>query len=268
MDALVASLGMYDFPFLAEANRRLWAAIGGSLRAAGIGAPVALDRSAPHEAWANPRLVFGQTCGYPFITALRDRVSLLATPIYSFEGCEGPNHCSFIVAGARSRGRSLAGFQGARAALNARDSNTGMNLFRALIAPIARGRPMFSEVVVTGSHAASLEAVAEGAADLAAIDCVTYGLLRRARPDLAERVVVIARSQASPGLPFVINAGLGEPLAAAVRVALYAALNDPALADARGALGLKGAALLNQAAYRKIAEIERGAAALGYPELA
>jgi ABC-type phosphate/phosphonate transport system substrate-binding protein len=268
MDALVASLGMYDFPFLAEANRRLWAAIGGSLRAAGIDAPVALDRSEPCEAWAHPRLVFGQTCGYPFITALRDRVSLLATPIYSFEGCEGPNHCSFIIARAGSRGRSLAGFQGARAALNARDSNTGMNLFRALIAPIARSRPMFSQVLVTGSHAASLEAVAGGSADIAAIDCVSYGLLRRARPDLAEKVVVIARSQASPGLPFVISAGLGEPLAAAVRVALYAALNDPALADAREALGLEGAALLDEAAYRKIAEIERGAAALGYPELA
>jgi hypothetical protein len=45
-------------------------------------------------------------------------------------------------------------------------------------------------------------------------------------------------------------------------------LNDPALADAREALGLEGAALLDEAAYRKIAEIERGAAALGYPELA
>jgi ABC-type phosphate/phosphonate transport system substrate-binding protein len=268
MDALVASLGMYDYPFVAEANQRLWAAIGGALRAAGIDAPDALEHADPRDLWTNPRLIFGQTCGYPFITALRGRVTLLATPIYSFEGCDGPNSCSFIVASAKRRGRSLAGFEGARAALNGRDSNSGMNVFRALLAPIARGRPFFSEVVVTGSHAASLAAVAEGAADIAAIDCVSYGLLGRGRPELFENVAVIGRTQAAPGLPFVINAELGRSLAAALRVALFATLSDPALADARDALGLKGAAILGEVEYQKIAEIERGAVALGYPTLA
>ncbi len=150
MDALVASLGMYDFPFVAEANARLWAAIGAYLTAAGIDAPTVLDRAEPHDLWTNPRLVFGQTCGYPFVTTLRERVTLLATPIYDFEGCVGPNHCSFVVTSAISAKRSLAGFEGARAAINARDSNSGMNLFRGLLAPIARGRPMFIEVVTTG----------------------------------------------------------------------------------------------------------------------
>jgi ABC-type phosphate/phosphonate transport system substrate-binding protein len=268
MDALVASLGMYDYPSVAEANRRLWSAIAAYLRAAGIEAPVALDPTDPRKIWADPRLLFGQTCGYPFIKTLRGRVSLVATPIYSFEGCAGPNHCSLVVASAKSGGRSLAGFGGARAALNAHDSNSGMNLFRALIAPIARGRPFFGEVVVTGSHAASLAAVAEGAADIAAIDCVSYGLLRKGRPDIFDEIAVVARTPSTPGLPFVINAELGKSLTAAVRVALFAALNDPSLADARAALGLAGAAILAEAEYDRIAEIERGAIALGYPELA
>jgi ABC-type phosphate/phosphonate transport system substrate-binding protein len=268
MDALVASLGMYDFPSVAEANARLWAAIGGYLRAGGVGAPTALEAAPPSDLWTNPRLIFGQTCGYPFVTALRDRVTLIATPIYSFEGCDGASHCSFIVVSARSRGRSLAGFEGARAALNSRDSNSGMNLFRGLFAPIARGRPMFSQVIVTGSHTASLAAIADGAADIAAIDCVSYALLRRDRPELFDNVATIARTPSSPGLPFVMNAELGKSLAAAVRVALFAALNDPALADARETLGLEGATMLSEAEYQKVAEIERGAIALGYPELA
>ena len=268
MDALVASLGMYDYPFVADANRRLWSAIADYLRAAGIEAPAALDPADPREIWSDPRLLFGQTCGYPFIKALRGRVSLIATPIYSFDGCDGPNYCSFIVASAKNRGRSLAGFAGTRAALNARDSNSGMNLFRAVLAPIARGRPIFSEVVVTGSHAASLAAVAEGAAEIAAIDCVSYALLRRERPDLFEDIAVIEHTPSTPGLPFVINSELGKSLAAAVRVALFAALNDPGLVDARAALGLKGAAILGEAEYQRIAEIERGALALAYPALA
>jgi ABC-type phosphate/phosphonate transport system substrate-binding protein len=268
MDRLVASLGMYDFPFLAEANARLWAAIGAYLRAAGIAAPEELASADPHDVWSDPRMILGQTCGYPLVSSLRDRVALVATPTYAFDGCEGPNHCSFVVTNAKSRQRSLAGFEGARAAINGRDSNSGMNLFRGLLAPIARGRPMFGEVIVTGSHAASLAAIAAGEADIAAIDCVAFGLLHRAQPELFDGVVAIARTQISPGLPFVINAELGKSLTAAVRVALFAALNDPALAETRATLGLTGATILGNSDYQKIIEIERAAAALGYRELA
>ncbi|HYC24834.1 MAG TPA: PhnD/SsuA/transferrin family substrate-binding protein [Roseiarcus sp.] len=268
MDGLVASLGMYDFPFVAEANARLWRAIAGYLRAAGIPAPEELVAGDPHEVWTDPRLIFGQTCGYPLVTSLRDRVAIVATPTYAFDGCDGPNHCSFVVTNIKSRQRSLAGFEGARAAVNNLDSNSGMNLFRGLLAPLARGRPMFGEVIVTGSHAASLAAIAAGEADIAAIDCVTFGLLRRARPELFEGVVAIARTQSSPGLPFVINAGLGENLTGAVRVALFAALNEPALAQARADIGLTGARILEDADYQRIVEIERAAAALGYRQLA
>ena len=77
-------------------------------------------------------------------------------------------------------------FAARRPALNAHDSNTGMNLFRAAIAPIAGGAPFFRAVVVTGSHEASVAAVAEGRADLAAIDCVSFALLGT-RPPRARR---------------------------------------------------------------------------------
>jgi ABC-type phosphate/phosphonate transport system substrate-binding protein len=268
MDGFVASLGMYDYPFISDANQRIWNAIADCLRPAGVEAPEQLDAGDPRSLWGNPRLIFGQTCGYPYVTGLRNRVTLIATPIYDFDGCDGPSHCSFVVASDRSRSRSLASFAGARAAVNAPDSNTGMNLFRGLLAPIARGRSIFSEVIVTGSHAASLAAVGEGAADIAAIDCVSYGLLRRGRPELFDGIATIARTQATAGLPFVMSADLGQSLAAALRVALFAVLADPTLEDARQALGLKGAAILKETDYERVAEIERAAAALGYHELA
>ena len=116
-----------------------------------------------------------------------------------------------------------------------------MNLFRAAIAPIAGGAPFFRAIVVTGSHEASVAAVAEGRADLAAIDCVSFALLTRGRPELIERVAVVAESPLSPSLPFIASARLGPQTIAAVREALFAALADPALAEARATLGLKGA---------------------------
>ena len=143
---------------------------------------------------AIPQLIFGQTCGYPYWKSLRGRVALIATPTYGFDGCEGADHCSFLVARRGHARGGLAGFRGGRAAINARDSNSGANLFRAAIAPLARGRPFFGQVVVTGAHALSLAALVEDRADIAALDCVSFALLLRGRPELVERVEVVGRT--------------------------------------------------------------------------
>ncbi len=264
----LASLPMYDLPQIGAANDALWAAIAVSLRAQGVEAPEKLARDCDLTAhWRDPRLLFSQTCGYPYVKELREEVALIATPEYTFAGCEGPWYRSFVVCGARDPRRDLEAFRGAVAAVNGWDSNSGMNLFRATIAPIARRAPLFAAVIVTGSHIASLEAVAEGRAELAAVDCVTFGLTRRLRPDLIERVAIVAESPPSPGLPFIAAAGLPDPIVAAVRKALFAALADPGVAEALGALGLAWARLTTSADYERICDIERYAEAAGYPRL-
>jgi len=265
----IAVLPMYDFPWVAAANDALWASISARLSEAGVRAPAKLTRGGdPAALWRHPSLVFGQTCGYPYATGLKDAVTLIATPEYSFPGCEGASHRSFIIARVSDPRRNLSEFKGATAALNSHDSNTGLNLFRAAIAPIAGGASFFHATVVIGSHEASVEAVAEGQADLASIDCVSFALLGRGRSDLIERVAIVAESPLSPGLPFIASARLGQETIEAVREALLAALADPNLAEARAALGLKSARVITPAGYDRVIEIERRAAAAGYPRLA
>ncbi|MFZ0601371.1 MAG: PhnD/SsuA/transferrin family substrate-binding protein [Roseiarcus sp.] len=265
----IAVLPMYDFPGIAAANDALWASISARLARSGVRSPARLARGGELAAlWRRPGLILGQTCGYPYVSGLKDAVRLIATPEYGFPGCEGASHRSFIIRGARDPRRSLREFRGATAALNAHDSNTGMNLFRAAIAPVARGALFFSAMIVTGSHEASVAAVAEGRADLASIDCVSFALLKRGRPELIERVAIVAQSRLSPGLPFIAAAGLPQATIAAVREALFAALKDPDLAEARAALGLKGARVATPADYDRVIEIERDATAAGYARLA
>jgi ABC-type phosphate/phosphonate transport system substrate-binding protein len=266
---LLAALPMYDFPHVAWANDALWRVIGDRLRAGGLAAPEALTRGGDIAAqWRDPGLILGQTCGYPYITDLRDAVTLIATPEYAFPGCEGATHRSFLVRRADDPRRELAAFRGSTAAVNAWDSNTGMNLFRAAIAPFAQRAPFFGTVVTTGAHAASLKAVAAGDADLAAIDCVSFALIARADPGLRERVLVVAASPRSPCLPFIANARLPPAAIAATRDALYAALVDPTLATACEALGLRGARPAAREDYQVALMIEREAFAAGYPRLA
>jgi ABC-type phosphate/phosphonate transport system substrate-binding protein len=266
---LVASLPMYDFPWIAAANDALWGSIAARLAEAGVQGLPKLTRGGDLAAlWRNPGLIFGQTCGYPYVTALKETVALIAAPEYSFPGCEGVLHRSFIIRRADDPRQALGEFRAAAAALNAHDSNTGMNLFGATISPFALRAPFFSSVVLTGSHEASVIAVAEGDADLASLDCVSFALLERGRPEVVKRVAIVAESPLSPCLPFIASASLPAPTIEAVREALFAALADPDLAEARATLGLKGARIVAPADYDRVMEIERDAAAMGYAELA
>jgi ABC-type phosphate/phosphonate transport system substrate-binding protein len=265
----LACLPMYDFPWTAAALDAFWFALTERLRAEGVEAPTTLTRGPPLAAmWRDPELILGQTCGYPYWFGLRESVAVIAAPVYGFEGCDGARHRSFLIARREDARRELAAFRGARAAINARDSNSGMNLFRAAVAPLARSRPFFAGVVVTGAHVNSLAAVAEGAADIAAIDCVTFGLLARGRPELVERVRVFAHTPASPALPFIASAAHPPEMLATIRQCLTATLADAELATELRALGLVGVEVLDPGEYAEVAKLERGAVDLGYPKLA
>lgn len=258
---MIAALPMYDFPWVRAATDRLWANVRDALRAQGIAAPEGLTRDGKLASlWADDGLLLGQTCGYPYWTTLRRQAEILAAPIYGFAGCEGPNHRSFLIAQRDDPRTELEEFRGDRAALNSYDSNSGMNLFRAAIAPLAGGQPFFADIVETGGHALSVAAVAEGRADVAAIDCVTYALLARGASQLIAATKVIGETPPSPALPFIASRALAPEIRAAVRRALRELPPIPEL-------GLTGVAFLPETAYGRVAEIEREAAELGYPRL-
>jgi ABC-type phosphate/phosphonate transport system substrate-binding protein len=115
-----------------------------------------------------------------------------------------------------------------RAAYNGDDSNRGMNALRHVVAPHARNGRFFASVVRTGSHLRSLRTVAEGCADVAAIDCVTFAFAQDELPALAKRVRAIGVTASAPGLPLIASRALGPERLSRVRDALDAALSaDP-----------------------------------------
>ena len=265
----VASLGMYDMPWIAACNDAIWVGLRRRLREEGIaGVPEALERSVPpHQLWRGPNLLLAQSCGYPLL-ALGDAVQLVATPVYDIQGCEGAFYRSLVVVADRVAADSVQELRGLRAAVNEWNSNSGMNTFRAAVAPHAGGRPFFAEVVTTGGHMLSLAALREGRADVAAIDCVTYGLTARHRPDLLAGTRVIEETASTPGLPLITGAATPARTLAALRQALRDVLADPGLAWPRAGLGLAGFANVPRDRYATIADLEHEADALGYPTLA
>ena len=103
----VASLPMYDFPELREAQDVFWNALAERIAAAGVkDVPRKLTRGAwPAEVWGDSSLLFAQGCEYPLAKAFGDRVRVVAHPVYLAAGCEGARYRSAVVV----RGRAAPG---------------------------------------------------------------------------------------------------------------------------------------------------------------
>jgi ABC-type phosphate/phosphonate transport system substrate-binding protein len=264
---------MYDLPALRQATDDWWTGLARALTAAGIdGVPRHLERQLGlDEVWCHPGLLISQTCGYPLTHALAGQLRVVATPAYDVEGCDGAAYRSVFVVRDGDPAKRLADLRGRRAAINSRTSQSGYNCLRHALAPlaaVAESGPLFSEVVVSGGHGASLAAVRESRADLAAVDGVTFALTARTEPAAAAGLRVLAWSAAAPGLPYVTRADASDDHLEALRAGLLEAAADPELVAARRALSLTGFEVLPLEAYDAIDEMEAEAIALGYPDIA
>ena len=86
----------------------------------------------------------------------------------------------------------------------------------------------------------SLASLESGDADVAAIDCITYALLVRHRPRVAENTRVVAQTLAAAVGPYITRGGTSDDLVARLRGGLAQAMLDPDLAEARTELLLGG----------------------------
>jgi ABC-type phosphate/phosphonate transport system substrate-binding protein len=240
---------MYDWPEISWANDALWAAIAGRLHAAGVDAPAGLDRTSPLESvWKSPGLVLSQTCGYPCVTSLRECVQIVAVPVYALEGCTGANYASVIVGRADAPQGWPGESGGQRLAFNNPDSLSGCVSFRDHL--LKKGLSLDGvEWVETGSHRASLNAVAAGKADIAAIDMVCWRLAQLYEPAAVRRLRVVDRTLSRGAPPFITAAHRSATEVDAIRAALLEALAMPKTAVAREALGLSGAQVVSEEDY-------------------
>ena len=267
--AQTVGLPMYDPPELHALVDAWWSGLARALRAEGVtDVPDRLDRDLSLDAlWGAPDLLLTQTCGYPLFGAWANRLQYVATPRYAAEGCEGPGYLSWLVVPADSPAQHLEDLRGTRCSISARISHSGYNALRGLIAPLARNGRFFGSVVVSGAHAESLDQLARGEVDVAAIDCITFALLARCRSRVTDRTRIIGRSASAPGLPYATRIDAPPELVAQLRAGLRRAFADPELALLREALLLDGLDVLPDSAYACMAQLEADARQRGYVEL-
>ena len=262
----VASLGMYDHPSLHDANDLLWSEIAQNLRDLGVDhLPAGLDRARPlSDIWRDPNLLLAQCCGYPLLRSHADQLRIVGVPVYLLDGHPAAHHFSLIVVREADDASSLAALEGRRAAINERASNSGTNLFRAAVAEYATGPQFFNSVLETGGHRDSALAVAEGKADVAAIDAISFAHLEKAEPGMTARLRVLQRTASSPNLPFVTSRHTPLETVGALRMALTDVAHRSLAAQT---LLLSGIQRADLAHYQPVLDLEERAIRKGYAEL-
>jgi ABC-type phosphate/phosphonate transport system substrate-binding protein len=265
----IAAFPMYDLPELETTHDELWSAISRYLGEAGVAEfPRQLTRRMDHvRVWTHPLLLLGQGCEYPLAKFFAGRVRVVATPRYSVPGCEGATYRSAIVVRADDPAETLADLQDRRCAVNERTSNSGMNLLRATIARFANGARFFESIVLSGSHRRSVQMVAAGDADVAAVDCVSFAHFGRLYPSSIGLLRILGWTPSSPSLPFITAAGTSDRTLTKLRSSLAAVLADRDLDEVRERLFLDGFDLEPTGDFSGVLQLERAAAHLGYPKL-
>ena len=232
----IAQLPMYDWPEVRAATDALWATIHTALQKRGIASPDALDRGqATETTWLSPRLLLSQTCGLPLVQDLRDQVTVLGRFTYQDLPATGDYHSVIVVRESDSIDHP-EDLRGQRAAINHEDSYSGCLTLKRWAGNQTGETAFFASVIATGSHRDSVCAVANGLADTAAIDHVSWCLAKRVEP-ATQRLSVVAKTDDRPGLPLITQTGHDTQTLASFHSALDEAVTmlDPV---SRSALGI------------------------------
>ncbi|PSJ63852.1 phosphate/phosphite/phosphonate ABC transporter substrate-binding protein [Pseudaminobacter soli (ex Li et al. 2025)] len=183
--------------------------------------------------WHHPALLFTQTCWGPMELWLAPHVRVVGQPDYSaFVGGRGEFYSSAILM--RAGGEADAApsedgtpsipfdlIRGKRLGYNSDDSMSGIIALTRDLEAAGEGLDLFSELVETGGHRLSIVAVAEGRADVCAVDCRSLALARRFEPAVAG-LRVVGWTGLRKGLPFIVPAGMPDETFAKLQSALKA----------------------------------------------
>lgn len=233
---MIASLAMYDRPETAHLTDTFWQGLRDHLRHQGIPSPDTLTRDPDLWAiWTSPHLLLGQTCSLPFRARLHPHLTLLGNPDLGLPETPPGQYHSVIVT---RRGAADDPAARRRLAFNDPLSQSG---WAAPVAWAAHLGLAFTDLLETGAHRDSAAAVADGRADIAAIDAHSWRLLLAHDTAITDRLQVIARTDPTPALPYVTAF---PELAGPLRAALAAAI-----AGHGAPLGLQGLVQLPLSAH-------------------
>lgn len=221
--------------------------------------------------WARSDLACAFMCGYPLAQASPMPVILAAPVPNPAAYSHAPVYWTEIVTRADAAIAGIEDIFGRRFAYTIEDSQSGYQAPRAFFAQHARnrgGRVFAATVGPLATPRRVIEAVLNGEADAGPVDSYALDLIRAHEPELASRLITIARTPPTPIPPLIATHDIAPDHALRLRRALLAVAVAPELASVRAALLLERFAEASMGEYSVLLDRAHAADAMGYPRLA
>lgn len=215
-----------------------------------VGRPVRLIHKASYEE-VNDMLEAGKidvafVCSGPYARG-HDAygLRLVAAPVVNGK----PEYYSYVIAPTSSPATSLASLKGGTFAYADPESNTGCLVPRFMVTDMGQDpETFFGKTFFTYGHDNSIEAVATGEADGAAVDSLIWDYADATGSKFTKKTKIVQRSEPFAIPPVVARPGLDEATFAAVQRAFLSAHEDP-----------EGKALLDKMKIEKFTSIDDAA---------
>ena len=170
-------------------------------------------------------------CGLPYILMTRNAeppMELLAAPVLRGQRYEDrPVYFSDVIVRRDSAFQTFRDLRGGSWAFNERLSHSGYGVVRHHLVSIGETAGFFGKVIEAGFHLNSIEMVAKGEVDGAAIDSQVLEIEFTSRPELRNRLRVIETIGPSSIQPVLVSRQLPEPLRTKLRESITALHDDP-----------------------------------------
>ena len=203
------SLPMYDFPEVHTSTMEIVDALVTALSTIGLSAHTEVPNASVHSDlmrhWLGAGMLLSQSCGLPFIEELHTSVNVVGTPLWTDVSDDRGRYRTVIVVPESLGTTSIDQAVGLRAVVNNTQSLSGWCSLGIALANATNDSAVATPYVQSGGHAASLQMLQDGDADIASIDSATYRLLSRHRPALVENVRVIGYGPAVPATPIIVS---------------------------------------------------------------
>ena len=208
-------------------------------------------------------------CGLPYVREAdrcHPRIELLAAPVMrqARYGAQ-PVYFTDVVVRRDHGAQALADLRRASVAINEPNSHSGYQVLRHALAEQGLPKGFFREVIESGTHQRSLELIESGVVDAAPIDTTVLETEVRARPQLANRLRVVATLGPSPMPPWVASTRLAPALRQRLRDALLRLGTDTQAQDALDLADVQGFAAVDDDWYAPIRQMSRSAARYALP---
>ncbi|MFM1761903.1 MAG: hypothetical protein RL478_1513 [Actinomycetota bacterium] len=257
---------MYDIAEVHASTMQIVEALAAALCAIGLDAhadvPIALGHADLLRYWSSDGMLLSQSCGLPFIEDLHDVVDIVGTPLWTDISDDRGRYQTVIVVRESLAVTSIDKAQGLRPVINNSRSLSGWCSLGVALANGAGGvqgaKPSVHPYVESGGHAASLQMLQNGEADIASIDAATFRLLSSHRPALTSNLRVIGQGPLVPATPFIVSKSCGATADEVFQV-VDEEFRRPALRGAMDHIGISGFVRLTNSDYDMLVDLVKTA---------